>query len=181
MGQLSASAAFILQTQPQAHDDSAKPRRNLPRPLQLSDPGEPGVSGERTSAAATASQPARRSLAQTLRTLSDDEEYAAGAGCLWDSSASDRSSDDGLLALAGVSTQGLASAASSESPARCDACSLPLPGDWPDAHEHVSTLSCYPSPDVDFGPGKARWVTVASDMRTGTQELLVAKTRLCFG
>ena len=52
-----------------------------PRPLRLSDPGG-GAAGQSHSAAAAASgHEARRSLAQTLRTLSDDEEYAAGV-CL---------------------------------------------------------------------------------------------------
>jgi len=49
-----------------------------PRPLRLSDPGGGVASREARPAAAASGQEARPSLAQTLRTLSDDEEYAAG-------------------------------------------------------------------------------------------------------
>ena len=57
--------------------------------------------------------------AQALRTLSDDEDYAAGDGSHWDCSSTDASSDDGLLALTGVSTEGGVSGAASSTPPRC--------------------------------------------------------------
>ena len=78
-------------------------------------------------ACAAAREDARRSLAQTLRILSDDEDYAAGGGC-WDRSSSDCSSDDGLLALAGLSTEARVSgtASSSTPPKRCGPCAFPF-------------------------------------------------------
>ena len=119
VAQLSASATLI-KPQQRAEGESAESRSVAPRPLRLSDPGD-GPAGRGASTAAAASgHEARRSLAQLLRTLSDDEEYAAGgAGGCWASSSSERSSDDGLLALAGASTQGVASGASPETPPRC--------------------------------------------------------------
>ena len=120
MGQISASATLIGPQQPAA-GESVEPRLVVPRPRCSSSSGNDGAGRDDGAAAAIASHAARRSLAQTLRTLSDDEEYAAGgSGCLfWHSSSSDSGSDEGLLALAGASTQGIASGASSETPPRC--------------------------------------------------------------
>jgi hypothetical protein len=60
-------------------------------------------------------------LAQAVRTLSDDEDYAAGGGC-WGCSSSNASSEDCLLALAGVSMEGRVSGTASLTPPKCVVC-----------------------------------------------------------
>ena len=137
VGQLNASAT-VIGPQHAPHREAAEPRQVPRSPRRSSATAEHIAHQEHGVGAAMSPQEARRSLAQSLRTLSDDEEYAAGTGCFWDSASSDRSSDNGLLALAGLSTQGFASAATRSPRTRQGSCrpAVPrLPGcpTWPAA------------------------------------------------